>query len=99
MVFVGLFPAPFPQGHPVRCTVLNRPGAFALDNVPSGRWHVLARSVMHPTDGGRRARHTPMVGGFGPITTSADHALEPVVIHLSRENLATLRLIATAPAP
>lgn len=99
VVFVGLFPAPFPQGHPVRCTVLNRPGAFALDNVPTGRWHVLARSVMHRTDGGRRGRHTPMVGGFGPITTSTDHALEPVVIHLSRENLATLRLIATAPAP
>jgi AraC-like DNA-binding protein len=92
VVFVGLFPAPFPQGPPVRCTVLPRPGAFVLDNVPAGRWHVLARSVTHRTDEGRHARHTPTVGGFGPITTSADNALEPVVIRLCRVNLATLRL-------
>lgn len=97
VVFVGLFPAPYPQGHPVRCTVLNRPGTFTLDSVPTGRWHVLARSVMFRTDGGRRASHTPMVGGFGPITTTANHAPEPVVIRLSRENLAALRLTATSP--
>ncbi|WP_426499482.1 helix-turn-helix transcriptional regulator [Streptomyces sp. D54] len=103
VVFVGLFPAPFPQGHPVRCTVLPRPGAFVLDNVPTGKWYVLARSVTQRTGEGRRVRHTPTVGGFGPITASADHPLEPVVLRLYRVNLATLRLSAAhqglRPAP
>ncbi|MFH8476731.1 helix-turn-helix transcriptional regulator [Streptomyces sp. NPDC018000] len=91
-VFVGLFPAPFPQGHPVRCTVLPRPGAFVLDDVPTGSWHVLARSVTQGTGEGRQAGPTPVVGGFGPITASAGRALEPVVIRLHRANRAALRL-------
>lgn len=91
VVFVGLFPAPFPQGHPVRCTVLPRPGAFVLDNVPPGSWHVLAHSVTQRTGEGHQAGHLPAVGGFGPITASVDRALEPVVIRLYRANPATLR--------
>ncbi|MFJ9431952.1 helix-turn-helix transcriptional regulator [Streptomyces sp. NPDC101490] len=90
-VFVGLFPGPFPQGHPVRCTVLPRPGAFVLDDVPTGSWHVLARSVAQEAHGGRRAGPTPVVGGFGPISASADRPLEPVVIRLHRADRAALR--------
>lgn len=87
----------------MRCTVLPRPGAFVLDNVPTGKWYVLARSVTR-TGEGRQVRHTPTVGGFGPITASADHAPEPVVLRLCRVNLATLRLCSAAhqglhPAP
>ncbi|MEW2313107.1 AraC family transcriptional regulator [Streptomyces sp. NPDC006864] len=99
VVFVGLFPTPFPQGHPVRCTVLPRPGAFVLDTVPTGRWHVLARSVTRRTHEGRPARHTPTVGGSGAITIAADHAPEPVVIRLRRVSLATLRLFSVPEEP
>lgn len=92
VVFVGLFPSPVPDGHPVRCKVLLRPGAFVLDNVPTGSWHVLARSVTQRTREGRQVGHAPAVGGVGPVTTSADHAPGPVAIRLYRVKPATLRL-------
>lgn len=92
VVFVGLFPSAVPDGHPVRCTVLPRPGAFVLDNVPTGSWHVLARSVTQRTGEGRQAGHAPTVGGVGPITTSADHVPDPVAIRLHRVKPAALRL-------
>lgn len=80
-IFVGLFPTPVPQGHPVRCTVLSRPGAFVLEDVPRGTWWVLARSVVHGPDG-HNAEPMPAVGGFGPIVAEAGRTLAPAVIQL-----------------
>ncbi|MGJ5894222.1 helix-turn-helix transcriptional regulator [Streptomyces niveiscabiei] len=91
VVFVGLFPSPVPNGHPVRCTVLPRPGAFVLDHVPTGNWHVLARSVTQSGGEGRRLGHTPAVGGVGPFTTPADREPDPVAIRLYPAELAALR--------
>ncbi|RST23154.1 AraC family transcriptional regulator [Streptomyces sp. WAC04770] len=102
VVFVGLFPAPYPQGQPVRCTVLPRPGAFVLDNVPTGSWHVLARAVTRRDDESHQARHTPTFGGFGPVDASPGQAPEPITIRLYRVSLATLRLSSVphrAPRP
>lgn len=45
LIFVGLFTDPIPRGQPVRCTLLHRPGPYALADVPPGTWHVLAHSV------------------------------------------------------
>ena len=45
VVFAGLFRECVPEGRPVRCAVLPEPGPFRFDNVPPGRWYLLAQSV------------------------------------------------------
>ncbi|MEV0678653.1 helix-turn-helix transcriptional regulator [Actinosynnema sp. NPDC050436] len=45
LLFVGLFPGGIPQGAPIRCAVLRRPGPYLLTAVPPGTWHLLAQSV------------------------------------------------------
>jgi hypothetical protein len=86
-VFVGLFRGPIPQGQPVRCTVLGRPGPYALRHVPPGVWYLLARSAA--TDdvdprGDAVDESAPSVGSYGPIrirpgiaVRTADMALRP----------------------
>jgi AraC family transcriptional regulator len=41
-VFVGLFRTPIPEGQPVRCTVLPRPGGYRMTDVPEGTYHLFA---------------------------------------------------------
>ena len=48
-VFVGLFTEPVPQGRPVSCAVLDRPGSYTLDNVPEGRWYLMACARIEET--------------------------------------------------
>ncbi|GLF98796.1 AraC family transcriptional regulator [Streptomyces yaizuensis] len=83
-VFIGLFPDCIPQGQPVRCTVLDRPGDYILEDVPEGTWHVLTQSVpygMEEHDGiGKDA--APSIGSYGPVTVSADTLLKPAHIQL-----------------
>ncbi|GAA2597053.1 helix-turn-helix transcriptional regulator [Actinomadura fulvescens] len=80
-VFLGLFPDTIPQGRPARCTVLERPGPFRLDNVPEGTWHLLVQSVpvgeVEMLDG-----ETPTVGAHGPIKVRAAMAIGPLEIRL-----------------
>ncbi|PSL52770.1 AraC-like DNA-binding protein [Saccharothrix carnea] len=45
IIFLGLFPERIPQGKPVRCTMLHRPGPYVITNVPAGTWHLLAHCV------------------------------------------------------
>ncbi|CCH31211.1 Transcriptional regulator, AraC family [Saccharothrix espanaensis DSM 44229] len=45
LLFIGLFQDGIPQGAPIRCTVLRRPGSYLLSCVPPGTWHLLAQSV------------------------------------------------------
>lgn len=86
-IFVGLFPDPLPQGRPVRCAVLSRPGPYLLRDVPRGTWHVMTYAVPSADDIGRaespEARR-PYVGSVGPIRIrpntdvgSADVQLRP----------------------
>jgi AraC family transcriptional regulator len=46
-IFVGLFPTRIPQGLPVACTVLPRPGSYHIASVPDGYYYVLA--VAYPS--------------------------------------------------
>jgi len=46
LVFAGLFPECVPEGRPVCCTILDGPGSYRFDNVPTGRWYLLAQSVV-----------------------------------------------------
>jgi AraC family transcriptional regulator len=76
LVFVGVFPGRIPQGRPVRCAVLHRPGPFHIDHVPQGEWYVLSHSlsadrnevICAPVDGDTGL----VVGSTGPIRVTAD---------------------------
>ncbi|WP_194918666.1 helix-turn-helix domain-containing protein [Catenulispora rubra] len=46
LVFAGLFPECVPEGRPVCCTILDGPGSYRFDNVPTGRWYLLAQSAV-----------------------------------------------------
>jgi AraC family transcriptional regulator len=47
-IFVGLFPAPIPEGTPVACAVKFRPGSFVIANVPTGEYHVYVMGLPWP---------------------------------------------------
>ncbi|GAA3500052.1 AraC family transcriptional regulator [Streptomyces prasinosporus] len=83
--FVGLFPAPVPQGQPVRCAVLDGPGPFELCDVPAGTWHVLVHSVPYGYEhlpSGTGAEDVVSVGSYGPVTVHEDALLMPAEIVL-----------------
>jgi AraC-like DNA-binding protein len=89
-VFVGLFPDRIPEGRPVRCSVLSRPGAFHLDRVPEGRYYLLshyvgATSVHAAAMQQPNAERDLAVCSYGPFTlrrggtlAMPDLRLEPV---------------------
>ncbi|MFH9611352.1 helix-turn-helix domain-containing protein [Streptomyces sp. NPDC017448] len=86
--YVGLFPTQVPQGRPVRCSVLEGPGAFELRNVPVGTWYLLVHSVPygqeHLVSGAadEREGEAVSVGRHGPLTVQADTVLLPVGVAL-----------------
>lgn len=45
LIYVGLFSKPLPQGQPVRCTLLSRPGPYFIKSVPDGCYYVLAAAL------------------------------------------------------
>jgi len=77
LIFVGLFPDRMPEGRPVSCTILDRPGAYLLDRVPEGEWYLLSHSVP-ALDLKETASHSfgdspgLSVGSLGPITVKRD---------------------------
>lgn len=85
IIFIGLFPGPIHQGHPVRHTVLDHPGPYVLEQVPQGTWYVMACSETREPSGaapssvrefesaGRRPRFHQhlLVGSHGPIVVKS----------------------------
>lgn len=80
LVFVGLFPHRVPEGRPIRCTVLHRPGRYCFENVPEGTWFLLAQSVAADTEALTRetfaGNEALSVGAHGPIVIDADSTIE-----------------------
>ncbi|WP_204052383.1 helix-turn-helix domain-containing protein [Microbispora siamensis] len=75
-VFAGLFPDRILEGWPVSYTFVRESGPFVLENVPEGRWHLLAHAV---AEGHEDALNLPAtgdealcVGRLGPITVHRD---------------------------
>lgn len=71
--FIGLFPQQIPEGRPVSCTVLERPGPYLLDKVPGGSWFLLVHAlppgvVDEPSARGVR----PYVLRHGPVEVRDD---------------------------
>jgi AraC family transcriptional regulator len=44
-IFVALFPGPVPQGRPIACDTLSKPGPYRIASVPDGRWFLLAAAL------------------------------------------------------
>jgi AraC family transcriptional regulator len=91
MIFVGLFPDRLPQGRPIRCAVLDRPGTYSLEDVPQGTWHLLVYSAADNDVPGpdnlipaqRSGEGTDaFVGSYGPITIRPDTGLRPADVPL-----------------
>jgi hypothetical protein len=51
LVFVGLFPQPYPQGLPLACTALSRPGLYELRTHAAGCFHVAAAAFPGAVEG------------------------------------------------
>ncbi|WP_422739184.1 helix-turn-helix domain-containing protein [Micromonospora sp. WMMD729] len=82
LIFVGLFGGRIPEGRPVRCTVLQRPGRVHFDSVPSGSWYLLAQSVS--AGGADVADRAVSVATYGPLTVRAGvNATADVVLRRS----------------
>jgi AraC family transcriptional regulator len=52
LIFVGLFTHPIPQGAPISCTVLTKPGRYHLSLVPTGSYYLFA-AAFQKTEGFR----------------------------------------------
>ncbi|WP_218951969.1 helix-turn-helix transcriptional regulator [Amycolatopsis anabasis] len=100
-IFVGLFPDPLPEGVPVACCTLPRAGAYVLERVPTGTWHVLAHA---PSDGYDDEDPTAgaSVAAHGPITIRPETGTRAVDLWLHPMRIvdppALLALLDRAPA-
>ena len=63
-IFVGLFPGKIPEGEPVRCAILRRPGPYVLDDVPPGTWYAMACCPQGP-QAPQNGQGRPGNRGFG----------------------------------
>lgn len=92
LVFIGLFPDRLPEGQPVRCTVLDGPGAYALEDVPQGTWHLLVYSPadweqqLIPQQRDHDGQMDAFVGSHGPITIRSETVLRPAEVWLRPMN-------------
>ncbi|HEU4421684.1 MAG TPA: helix-turn-helix transcriptional regulator [Pilimelia sp.] len=83
LIYIGLFPDRLPQGRPVSCTVLTRPGPYVLRDVPRGTWHLLVHS--RPVDFASDEPATQgdprlQVGTAGPINIGPDSDIRSDVL-------------------
>jgi AraC family transcriptional regulator len=74
LVFAGLFSERIPQGRPVRCTALADPEHLELDDVPAGKWYLLAQAVPescgHADGYLANVNESVSVASLGPITVT-----------------------------
>jgi AraC family transcriptional regulator len=73
-VFLGLFSDRILEGRPMGYTMLDKPGPYALENVPPGAWHLMATSVA-PGQG-------EYIGCHGPIVIRPTRRVQLADIHL-----------------
>lgn len=50
LIFVGLFPSPIPQSHPIGGTLLSAPGAYRIPCMPDGRYYLLVAALPRQHD-------------------------------------------------
>lgn len=70
-IFVALFPGPVPQGRPVACAILSKPGPYRIASVSEGRWFLLAAALSWKSSAGEGAFLPPIslvAVGEAPLT-------------------------------
>jgi AraC-like DNA-binding protein len=67
LIYLGLFPTRVPEGKPVSCTVLSRPGPFEIRDVPMGAWYLLGHSVPASAHEALTDDQAVHVGSVGPL--------------------------------
>lgn len=72
-IYVGLFSGPIPQGAPVRCTRLNSPGWYLLNNVPDGIYHLRSAAFPRASD-----LHAALLPGERMLVGASER---PLLIH------------------
>lgn len=88
-ILVGLFPDPIPQGEPVACAWLDRPGTYHVAAVPDGSYYVMAVALGEEDDTGIDfpmmesemhvgSRSNPIHFQNGRVENNADVALRPM---------------------
>jgi AraC-like DNA-binding protein len=83
-IFVGLFPGPVHEGRPASGVVLAGPGPYTLENVPPGRWYLLAHSRTAGRENAHWTSNHPdsiaSLGSHGPITITAGAVVQVDVV-------------------
>jgi AraC family transcriptional regulator len=82
LTFLGLFPERIPEGRPVSCTILERPGPYVLDKVPSGTWYLLAHAVTAGTEEVVDDGSDLAVATCGPVTVRRDELVDHTDVKL-----------------
>jgi AraC-like DNA-binding protein len=80
-VLVGLFRKPVPEGRPIRCELLSRPGDWTFRHVPAGWWYVLAISARVPP-GSAQEPEASMISVRGPVRVSPESPTAYVTVRL-----------------
>lgn len=83
-VFVGAFRHSMPQGHPVACTVLEKPGACRLRNLPDGRYSLFAIGLDQDVSDDETLLYREATRGSaeGPITVAHGRVSQEVTLSL-----------------
>jgi AraC-like DNA-binding protein len=97
-VFVGLFPAPIPQGRPLACTILSQCGHYAIERVPNGVYYVLVLALPR---GGRAEAHLlgddTLRGRAGPLEVRAGRVAGPTQVSLRVARVTDPPILVTLP--
>ncbi|MFG2049437.1 helix-turn-helix transcriptional regulator [Micromonospora sp. NPDC048935] len=59
-VYVGAFPDPIVQGHPLACDIVESSGQYVLADVPAGEWFLRAAAIGLPPAGGCAEQTLPV---------------------------------------
>jgi AraC family transcriptional regulator len=87
LIFIGLFSTPVPQGRPVACALLTRPGTYRMAPVPDGCYYLFAAGLSASDDPLayllsdmplRGAGQGPLPVYSGQVSGSTDIMLRPV---------------------
>jgi AraC-like DNA-binding protein len=81
-IFVGLFPAPIPEGTPVACATTLRPGSYVISGVPKGRYYVFALGLPWPESLDGFFRYEAALRGGGQLVAVNHGTLECEEIYL-----------------
>ncbi|MEW2259941.1 AraC family transcriptional regulator [Streptomyces sp. NPDC047869] len=84
-LYIGLFDSPILQGQPVAWTKLDRAGAYQLQRVPPGMWHLHAVTLGARATGDQWGDSPLLVGTVGPVQVGANGCTRVDVV-LRRED-------------